>query len=393
MAPINTLVIVILVIGVSKTFSSESLQLQLLEKHQTLLINLQNDYDILMQRQVDMKKVIAEVVRANTKLQLINEELEGKLTNIETFLRESTQHEGSSFAEDSGNIAAELVGKYKGNRDDPEECKERLDAVQTILLDDKQNAINELTNILESYEVYFKRVCSSPALKYLKKIPSLSEFIGNREEEIIEYKRNSADKRKEDASSNYDSKLSSFSKLDGDVKTLESRLDALETNSKSTDDLPGPKLKEKQNGIISGNSVTGNSVFSAARTNVLNGENYEQTVTFDQVITNLGGNLNSNSTFVAPVAGYYFFSFTLRTQDDKFLAVQLMQNGDHKTAIYSEKSDRNVMESQSIVLELAMGDRVWLRLGPSLQYGIYSDGFCYCTFNGFILSEINNGSF
>ncbi|XP_071507107.1 uncharacterized protein [Diadema antillarum] len=128
------------------------------------------------------------------------------------------------------------------------------------------------------------------------------------------------------------------------------------------------------------------SVFSVAIRKSTHGSSAAKHIAFDYVFVNKGNHWNETSnTFVAGITGYYFFTVTLRTYDSRFIGVALMKNDNLATAISSDPSDRNVMESQSLVLHLEVGDRVWLRLGPSPLYGMHSDDFNYCTFTGFLV--------
>ncbi len=81
----------------------------------------------------------------------------------------------------------------------------------------------------------------------------------------------------------------------------------------------------------------------------------------------------------------FFFLTRMRTYDGFTLAVSLVKNHDFVTALYSDADHRNVMDSQSVMLELVPGDIVYLALGPSSQYAYYSDKNKLSTFSGFLL--------
>ncbi|XP_033096092.1 uncharacterized protein LOC117100491 [Anneissia japonica] len=413
------LIIVIFGIAAAKSLGSEQLQIEILDKHQTFLLNLQSQYDDLIQRQVDMKELVSEIVLKNTQLQQRNEELELRLRIVEDFLREYTlsNKDQPSLLDNFGNTEAELVGK-SGASDD---CEDRLAAVNNIRSNinqennGEQKNVNELTNILKSYEHYFKEVCLPENLEFPRdnKHSSLSEFLGNREAEIFEYKRTRTRKAKRsfhDSASESSSEKhipqndltlyeSAFLKLNENVEMLSGRLGHLEKSHRNIyNNLRDLKLRdqirkqeESSYERVRRNTLTSatHSVFSATRTSNLYGSNQEQIIVFDNVVTNLGADLiESNSTFVAPVTGYYYFSFTLRSLDDDYIGASLMINDRQspEASVYTDQSSRNIMQSQNIVLQLAAGDMVWLRLGPSNNYGIYSDTYNFCTFNGFILS-------
>lgn len=63
----------------------------------------------------------------------------------------------------------------------------------------------------------------------------------------------------------------------------------------------------------------------------------------------------------------------------------MMKNDEVITGMYTEKSARNVMESQGVVLALEIGDNVYLRLGPSTEFAVHSDVYKYATFSGFLV--------
>ena len=77
--------------------------------------------------------------------------------------------------------------------------------------------------------------------------------------------------------------------------------------------------------------------------------------------------------------------FRLRSYDSHYMGVTLMKNNEVITAMFTEKSNRNVMESQGVILGLEVGDEVYLRLGPSTEYAVHSDSYKYATFSGFLV--------
>ncbi|XP_072180268.1 uncharacterized protein [Diadema setosum] len=129
------------------------------------------------------------------------------------------------------------------------------------------------------------------------------------------------------------------------------------------------------------------SAFSVARTRSMIGSSSPQVVTFDHVYVNKGRDfVQGNGSFVCERAGYYFITFTFRSYDNFFLGVTLMKNEEVITAIYTDAHDRNVMESQSVMVHLERGDALYLRLAPSDRFGIHSDTkFKYVTFSGFLV--------
>lgn len=129
------------------------------------------------------------------------------------------------------------------------------------------------------------------------------------------------------------------------------------------------------------------SMFSVAKTGSLEGlNNVPQSIHYEKLLANKGGVYHSeNGTFVTVVAGYYFITFTARTYDHKYLGINLMKNDETLTAIFSDKHKRSVMQTQSIITHLAVGDHLWLRMPPSELFAIHSDQYHLSTFTGFLL--------
>ncbi|XP_070567327.1 complement C1q tumor necrosis factor-related protein 4-like [Ptychodera flava] len=90
--------------------------------------------------------------------------------------------------------------------------------------------------------------------------------------------------------------------------------------------------------------------------------------------------------FVTPIPGIYYFSFTMRTYDHKYIGLSLMLNEEPVISMMTDASDRKVMQTQSAMLHLKRGDRVWLLLGPSEHFALYGNIMNnYTTFNGHLI--------
>ncbi|XP_070537779.1 uncharacterized protein [Ptychodera flava] len=126
--------------------------------------------------------------------------------------------------------------------------------------------------------------------------------------------------------------------------------------------------------------------FSASRSSVLLGSTSPQIITYDKLNANKGKDFDiSTGVFVAEIPGIYFFSFNVRSYDGKYIGITLMKNNEMQVAISTDAADRRVVQSQSIMLQLEVGDTVWIQLGPHQEYAIYSNSFNYINFNGFLL--------
>ncbi|XP_063047134.1 complement C1q-like protein 4 [Engraulis encrasicolus] len=114
----------------------------------------------------------------------------------------------------------------------------------------------------------------------------------------------------------------------------------------------------------------------------------EITLVHQKVLTNVGGAYDSLSgVFTAPVAGVYFFTFTTYSWvSEKDIGVRLMKNDEEVLLVWEtqDKGDNEDYASNSVLLELVAGDRVFMRLknGYQVAGSIYSN---IHTFSGFLL--------
>lgn len=66
-----------------------------------------------------------------------------------------------------------------------------------------------------------------------------------------------------------------------------------------------------------------------------------------------------------------------------------MQNDTERAIVYAQPSDRSIMQSQSLMLELELNDEVWVRLYKrERENAIYSDDVdIYITFSGYLIKS------
>uniref|UniRef100_A0A8C4HHZ5 C1q domain-containing protein n=1 Tax=Dicentrarchus labrax TaxID=13489 RepID=A0A8C4HHZ5_DICLA len=94
-------------------------------------------------------------------------------------------------------------------------------------------------------------------------------------------------------------------------------------------------------------------------------------VPFQHIFTNKQGHFNpSSGIYTAPVNGTYVFSFHLAVAD-KTLKVGLFHN--FYPVVKSTETTDHSTTSQTVVLHLKMGDRVWLQVKDGTTNGMYTD--------------------
>lgn len=137
---------------------------------------------------------------------------------------------------------------------------------------------------------------------------------------------------------------------------------------------------------------TPQSAFSVARTSTSIGQSSRQKekppLSFDVEYVNIGGHFNKTSgVFRCHFPGAYFFAFTVGKHPRKAVSVKLMTGkGDVQAMVFDEDtSKRREMQSQSLLLSLRRGDRVWLYSQQDERYAVYSNHGRYTTFSGFLV--------
>ncbi|KAM8961141.1 complement C1q tumor necrosis factor-related protein 8 [Pelodytes ibericus] len=151
---------------------------------------------------------------------------------------------------------------------------------------------------------------------------------------------------------------------------------------------PGTKGQKGQTGP-SGNSCKHQySAFSVARRKSLHSNEYFQTVTFDTEFVNLYEHFNMFSgTFVCYVPGIYFFNLNVHTWNLKETYLHIMRNDQEMAILYAQPSDRSIMQSQSLMLQLQERDEVSVRMFKrERDNALYNDEFdVYIIFNGYLI--------
>ncbi|XP_071164762.1 complement C1q-like protein 4 [Mytilus edulis] len=88
---------------------------------------------------------------------------------------------------------------------------------------------------------------------------------------------------------------------------------------------------------------------------------YHQQVEFDKIITNEGrAYSSSDGHFIAPYRGLYLLSTTLFNTEGHTLPMEIVRNGIQLAAMFLDNDDYN-MASQTVLVVLQQGDRLWVR--------------------------------
>ncbi|XP_068455674.1 complement C1q tumor necrosis factor-related protein 6 [Clinocottus analis] len=154
--------------------------------------------------------------------------------------------------------------------------------------------------------------------------------------------------------------------------------------------LAGPKGAKGQAGAP-GDACKppGSSSFSVGRRKALHSEDYYRALVFDTVFVNPQAHFNMfTGRFCCAVPGVYFFNLNVHTWNFKETYLHLMHNDRQRAILYAQPGERSVMQSQSVMADLAPGDEVWVRLYKrERENAVYGDDVdVYITFNGYLVA-------
>ncbi|XP_003221008.1 complement C1q tumor necrosis factor-related protein 6 [Anolis carolinensis] len=151
---------------------------------------------------------------------------------------------------------------------------------------------------------------------------------------------------------------------------------------------PGPKGSKGQMGTPGDPCKHQYAAFSVGRKKALHSSEGYQALIFDSVFVNLYSHFDMyKGKFYCYVAGLYFFSLNVHTWNFKETYMHVMRNDQEEVILYAQPSDRSIMQSQSLMLELRENDEVWVRLYKrERDNAIYSDDVdIYITFSGYLI--------
>ncbi|KAL1778461.1 complement C1q tumor necrosis factor-related protein 1 [Sigmodon hispidus] len=150
----------------------------------------------------------------------------------------------------------------------------------------------------------------------------------------------------------------------------------------------GPKGQKGSMGAPGDRCKSHYAAFSVGRKKPLHSNDYFQPVVFDTQFVNLYKHFNMfTGKFYCYVPGIYFFSLNVHTWNQKETYLHIMKNEEEVVILYAQVSDRSIMQSQSLMLELREQDEVWVRLFKGeRENAIFSDEFdTYITFSGYLV--------
>lgn len=150
----------------------------------------------------------------------------------------------------------------------------------------------------------------------------------------------------------------------------------------------GPEGSKGQAGLPGDPCKIQNSAFSVGRRKSLHSLESYQSLLFDTIFVNLDDHFDMfKGKFICRIPGVYFFNVNIHTWNFKETYLHIMQNEAERAIVYAQPSDRSIMQSQSLMLELKTSDEVWIRLYKrERENAIYSDDVdIYITFNGYLI--------
>ncbi|XP_036453104.1 complement C1q-like protein 3 [Colossoma macropomum] len=108
---------------------------------------------------------------------------------------------------------------------------------------------------------------------------------------------------------------------------------------------------------------------------------------YKKVFSNYGNGYDSNTgIFTAPIKGVYFFRFYAHCHPGTKMAVSLYKNDQGQCSVFSWKPVTNGNASNSTVLTLEKGDRIYTKLWEDSW--VFDDPAGYTSFSGFLLFSL-----
>uniref|UniRef100_A0A8B9WT37 C1q and TNF related 8 n=1 Tax=Bos mutus grunniens TaxID=30521 RepID=A0A8B9WT37_BOSMU len=152
--------------------------------------------------------------------------------------------------------------------------------------------------------------------------------------------------------------------------------------------LRGRKGQKGQAGLPGAQCPRAYAAFSVGRREGLHSADALQAVTFDTELVNLDGAFDlASGRFFCTAPGVYFLSLNVHTWNYKETYLHIMRNARAAAVLYAQPSERSVMQAQSLLLPLAAGDAVWVRMFQrDRDNAIFGEsGDLYITFSGHLV--------
>ncbi|XP_070563959.1 complement C1q subcomponent subunit C-like [Ptychodera flava] len=151
--------------------------------------------------------------------------------------------------------------------------------------------------------------------------------------------------------------------------------------------LPGWKGEKGEPGLP--DNVKYQSVFSVARSTPILGQRDYVVVTYDYAYVNVGGDMNlARGMFTCRIPGVYSFTVTALKDRWKFVAAQIMLNDQPQSRLYADNRDWEGLITQSVNLNLQVGNKVWVRLDKFSEYSgvaLHSNNKRHTSFSGHLV--------
>jgi hypothetical protein len=114
-----------------------------------------------------------------------------------------------------------------------------------------------------------------------------------------------------------------------------------------------------------------------------------EVMTYDKTITNINSNFNFNGEFICQTAGLYMFHFYAVTKSDEHVWLEMFKNDQYIVSIYGRTPNDYVDAGNSVLLNLAKGDLVYIKARDQYDNVIFGAGDqVYTTFTGVLLAGI-----
>ena len=130
------------------------------------------------------------------------------------------------------------------------------------------------------------------------------------------------------------------------------------------------------------------SIFQVTRSTNLLLTSGSQIVTFNGEVLNVGDDMSRHTgVFTCRIPGVYYFAFTIRSYSSSSYGVDvdLVMNNAVKATITMNALSKDIMQSQSVILNLSKNDEVWLKANTNTYIRGDSAGN---TFSGFLINAV-----